>query len=118
MKERIVTFICRGALLLSPLCSRAMPYELQCSLVSSNHKNLGGHRSSKRPLVVDLNGHTLSVPNQIVGYTITLKSESGELYTYYLTDTIFELPHEFSGLYKLTLSNDDMGYEGFVQIIN
>lgn len=118
MKERIVTFICGVALLLSPLCSRAMPYELQCSLVSSNHKNLGGHRSPKRPLVIDLDGHTLTVPSQVVGYTLTLKSESGELYTYCLTDAIFELPHELSGLYKLTLSNGNMGYEGFVEIIN
>lgn len=105
-----------GALLLSPLCSRAVPYELQWSLVSSNHKNLGGHRSPKRPLAVDLVGHTLTVPSQVVGYTLTLESESGDVYTSIIMGNRFVIPQELDGVFEITLGNNDVAYKGTIEI--
>ena len=118
MKKVFVTFICGGLLLLVPLYSRAESYKLQWSLVSSNHKNLGGHRLPKRPLVVDLEGHTLTVPDQVIGYTLTLENENGEFYTYSISGTTFELPHDLSGFYNLVLRNNEMVYEGSIDIKN
>ena len=118
MKKVFVTFICGGLLLLVPLYSRAESYKLQCCLVSSNHKNLGGGRTAKNSLVVDLIDHTLAVPSQVVGFTLILESMNGDTYIYSQVGTIFQIPHEMGGVFKLVLRNDDMVYEGFIKIVN
>lgn len=118
MKKRIVTIVCGGALLLSPLYAEAEPYMLSCNLVSSNQTKNKGSRAPKRPLVVDLEGHTLTVPDQVIGYTLTLENENGEFYTYGILGTTFELPHDLSGFYKLVLRNNETVYEGSIDIIN
>lgn len=105
-----------GALYLCPLHSRAEPYELLYSLVSSNQAKLQGGKSIKRPLVVDLVGHTLTVPSQVVGYTLTLENEEGEVYTYYIMGTTLELPQELSGKYQITISDGNSMYHGTIEL--
>lgn len=82
MKHLLFIIICGGALLLCPALSRAAPYTLSYSLVAPGHKSLKGSRAPKRPLVVDLVGHTLTLPSQVIGNTLTLENEDGEVYTY------------------------------------
>ena len=79
MNRLLSTLLCGWALLLYPLYSIAESYELSYSIIGTNQKNRPGSRSFKRPLVVDLVGHTLTVPTQVVGYTLMLESEEGEL---------------------------------------
>ena len=71
-----------GALLLCPAHSRAEPYTLLYSLVPPAQGFFKGSRAPKQPLVVDLVGHTLTLPRQVIGYTLTLENEKGEVYTY------------------------------------
>lgn len=115
MKKLIIAFMW-GALLLSPLHSKAEPYYLSYSLVSSNQTKNKSSKSPRHPLVVDLEGHTLTVPDQVVGYTITLESESGDVNTFIMMGNRFEIPEELSGVFEITFSNNDMAYSGTIEI--
>lgn len=116
MKHLLLLIICGGALLLCPVHSRAEPYTLSYSLVDPCHKTPKGSRAPKRPLVVDLVGHTLAVPSQLVGYTLTLESEDGKVYTYYIIDATLQVPEDLSGEYKITISDRNSKYEGIIFI--
>lgn len=108
-------YLC-GTLLLCPIYTRAEPYTLSYSLVHPGQLRSKGSRSIKRPLVVDLVGHTLAVPSQLVGYTLTLESEDGKVYTYYIIDATLQVPEDLSGEYKITISDRNSKYEGIIFI--
>lgn len=87
------------------------------SLVDPNHGTYRGSKSPKRPLVVDLVGHTLSLPSLVIGNTLTLESDVGEVYTYYITDTTFQIPQELSGEYTITIFDGNCMYQGMIEIL-
>lgn len=117
MKKLITNLmICGGAVLLCPIHSKAEPYTLLYSLDKATHGILKGSRSPKRPLVVDLAGRTLTVPSQVIGQTLTLENEEGEVYTYYIIDIVLTLPQELSGEYSLKISDGNSMYQGMVNI--
>ena len=116
MKHLLFIIICGGALLLCPALSRAAPYTLSYSLVAPGHKFPKGSRAPKRPLVVDLVGHTLTLPSQVIGNTLTLESEEGDVYTYYIIDTTFQIPKELSGEYSLKISDGNSMYQGVIEL--
>ena len=103
MKHLKTLVILLGAIFLSPTHSRAEPYTLCSSLDQRNQAQTKGSRSPKRPLVVDLVGNTLIVPSQVIGYLLSLESEEGEVYTYYITGTNMELPQELSGSFNVAI---------------
>ena len=105
-----------GAIFLSPTHSRAEPYTLLYSLVNPNQKGKPVGRSSKRPLVVDLVGHKLTVPSQVIGYTLKLESDEGEVYTYYITGVTLEIPQELDGNYQITISDENSMYYGTIEL--
>lgn len=105
-----------GALLLCPIHSRAEPYTLSYSLVPTNSGIFKGSRAPKRPLVVDLVGHVLTVPSQVADNTLTLESDDGEVYTYYIIDTTFQIPQELSGEYTITISDGNSMYQGIINV--
>ena len=105
-----------GAIFLSPIHSKAESYALVYSLDQRNQAQTHGSRSPKRPLTVDLVGHTLTVPSQVIGYTLKLESEEGEVYTYYITGTTLELPQELGGVYCLTIFDDSFMYKGTISL--
>lgn len=117
MKQVLINFILYGgALLLCPTYSKAEPYTLSYSLVDPNRGNVTGSKSPKRPLVVDLVGHTLTVPSQVADNTLTLESDDGEVYTYYIIDTTFQIPQELSGEYTITISDGNSMYQGIINV--
>lgn len=107
----IISF-CGGVLFLCPTHSRAEPYILSYSLVSTNRGIFAGSRTPKRPLVVDLVGHTLTLPSQVIGNTLTLESEKGEVYTYYIVDTTIVIPQNLKGCYKISIMNGEGAFQG------
>ena len=86
------------------------------SLVPSAQGFIKGSRAPKRPLVVDLVGHTLTLPSQVIGNTLTLENEDGEVYTYYIIGSSFELPQELSGNYQITISDGNIMYHGTIEL--
>ena len=105
-----------GALLLCPAHSRAEPYTLLYSLVPPAQGFFKGSRAPKQPLVVDLVGQTLTLPRQVIGYTLTLENEDGEVYTYYIVDMAFQIPKELSGGYTITISDGNSMYQGLINV--
>ena len=118
MKHLITLLILLGATFLSPSHSRANPYTLSYSLVDPNRLGKPVNRLPKRPLVVDLVGHTLTLPSQVIGNTLTLENEDGEVYTYYIIGTTFQIPEELSGEYSLKISDGNSMYQGIRQVLN
>lgn len=116
MNRLLLTLLCGGALLWYPLYSRAESYELNYSIIGTNQKNLPGSRSPKCPLVVDLIGHTLTVPSQVIGYTLKLESGEGDVYTYYITGVTLEIPQELDGNYQITISDENSMYYGAIEL--
>lgn len=117
MKQTLMNLIIYGgALLLCPTHSRAEPYTLLYSLVPSAQGFFKGSRTPKRPLVVDLVGHTLTLPSQVIGNTLTLENEDGEVHTYYIIDTTFQIPEELSGEYSLKISDGNSMYQGVIEL--
>lgn len=114
MKHLVTFLILGGAIFLSPTLLRADSYTLSYSLVYSNQKGKPVSRSPKRPLVVDLNGHTLTLPCQVLGYTLTLENEEGEVYTYYIAGTTFKIPQEMMGTYNVTIFDNSCMYKGTI----
>lgn len=116
MKHLITLLILLGATFLSPSHSRADPYTLSYSLVDPNRQGKPVNRLPKRPLVVDLVGHTLTLPSQVIGNTLTLENEDGEVYTYYIIDATFQIPEELSGEYSLKISDGNSMYQGMIEL--
>lgn len=116
MKHLLFLIICGGTLLLCPIHTSAEPYTLSYSLVHPGQLRSKGSRSIKRPLVVDLVGHTLTVPSQVIGYTLTLERGDGEVYTCFIAGTTFHISQELSGIYKITISDKDCNYQGILEI--
>ena len=116
MKYFVSLLILGWALFNSPIQSKAEPYTLTDAWTSRNQGATPWSRSPKRPLVVDLVGHTLTVPTQVVGYTLMLENEEGEVYTYYINGTTLEFPYEFSGVYCLTIFDDSFMYKGAISL--
>ena len=116
MKHLITLLILLGATFLSPSHSRADPYTLSYSLVDPNRLGKPVSRLPKRPLVIDLVGHTLTFPSQVIGNTLTLENEDGEVYTYYIIGTSLELPQELSGNYQITISDGNIMYHGTIEL--
>ena len=65
---------------------------------------------------MDLEGHTLTVPSLVIGYTLMLESEEGKVYTYYIMDETFQIPEELSGEYKITISDGNSMYCGTIEL--
>lgn len=101
-----------GAIFLSPTHSRADSYALSYSLVNPSQKGQPVSRLPKRPLVVDLDSHTLTIPIQVVGYTLTLESEEGKVFTYHIIGTTLEIPQEMTGTYNVTIFDSSCMYKG------
>ena len=117
MKQTLMNLIIYGgALLLCPTHSRAEPYTLSYSLVGTNRGTITGSKSPKRPLVMDLEGHILTVPSLVIGYTLMLESEEGKVYTYYIMDETFQIPEELSGEYKITISDGNSMYHSTIEL--
>ena len=114
--NNITELILLGATFLSPSHLRADPYTLSYSLVDPNRLGKPVSRLPKRPLVVDLVGHTLTLPSQVIGNTLILESEEGDVYTYYIIDTTFQIPKELSGEYSLKISDGNSMYQGMIEL--
>ena len=114
MKHLITLLVLGWALFYSPIHTRAEPYALAGVWTSHNQSSPTWGRSIKSPLIVDLVDHTLTLPSKVIGYTLTLESEDGEVYTYYIYGVTFEIPQELSGEYSLTILGKNEMYKGTI----
>lgn len=117
MKQALTNLIIYvGALLLCPTHSRADSYTLSYSLVIPSHGNPKGSKAPKRPLVVDLVGHTLTLPSQVISLTLIYENEEGNIYTSLIEDSVVIIPPEFHGKYHICITDGVEQYSGIFEI--
>ena len=73
------------------------------------------HQTVRRPLCIDITANVITVPEQLVGYTLTL-SNGEDSYTYIFSGTTLSIPQGISGEYELTVTNGNVCYQGEVEI--
>lgn len=96
--------------------TNAKPYYLYCNINNTGQKNNRGSRMPKRPLCVDLTDNLMTVPNQVLGYTLTLVGENGAIHTYVLSSNTLVLPKNLAGELDLLISNGTEIYKGEIYI--
>lgn len=117
MKKNIIVLI-GGALFLCFTSTSARPYYLYSSIEHIAQKATQGSRMPKRPLNVDLSGHILTIPNQLIGYGLILKDKDGEIvYCHILFNNSIVLPDFLEGEFSIQITNGRTSYKGELSII-
>lgn len=111
MKKVIYLLLIEGAMLIYPHQSKAEPYYLSRTGIYVGQGNHNGSKAPARPLCIDITANVITVPEQLVGYTLTL-SNGEDCYTYYITGTTLSVPQGISGEYELTITNGNIWYQG------
>ena len=115
MKKVIYLLLIGGAILLCPYQSKAESYYLVRNIKDKGQTSPRPSKVPARPLCIDITAHVITVPEQLVGYTLTL-SDGEESYTYLISGTTLSVPQEISGEYELTITNGNICYHGEVEI--
>ena len=110
--KKYILIIFGGAMLFWASPAEAESYYLYCTIGNKDQGTRNGSRIPKRPLCVDLSDNLLTVPDQVLGYTLTLEGENGEVYIYVLSNNITTLPENLEGEFKLQITNDTEVYKG------
>lgn len=115
MKKVFYLFLIGSAMLICPLQSKAESYSLVRTVIYVGQKNNTGSKVPARPLCIDITANVITVPENVVGYMLTLSNEE-ESYTYYITGTTLFIPQVISGVYELAITNGSVSYQGDVEI--
>lgn len=102
-------------MLICPHQSKAEPY---CLVRTIKHKGQLSPCPSKAPsypICIDITANVITVPENVVGYMLTLSNEE-ESYTYYIPSTTLFIPQVISGVYELAITNGSVSYQGEVEI--
>lgn len=111
MKKYILVLFL-GAMLFVTSPTIAKSYCLYNGIDNNDQKTHNGSRMPKRPLSFDLTGQVITVPNQVLGYTLTLVGENGEVYAYILSSNTIILPENLEGEFELQITNGTATYTG------
>ena len=115
MKKVFYLFLIGSAMLICPHQSKAEPYYVARSF-DNNHQGISSpSKAPPRPLCIDITANVVTLPENVVGYMLTL-SNGEESYTYYITGTTLFIPQVISGVYELAITNGSVSYQGDVEI--
>ena len=115
MKKVIYLLLIGGAIFICPHQSKAEPYYLARSFNHHHQSIPSNSKAPARPLCIDITANVITVPENVVGYMLTL-SNGEESYTYYITGTTLFIPQVISGVYELAITNGSVSYQGDVEI--
>lgn len=115
MKKVINLLLIGGAIFICPHQSKAEPYYLARSFNHHHQSIPSNSKAPARPLCIDITANVITVPEQLVGYTLTL-SNGEDSYTYIFSGTTLSIPQGISGEYELTVTNGNVCYHGEVEI--
>lgn len=104
-----------GAMFICPHQSKAESYYLVRNIKDKGQTNPHPSKAPARPLCIDITANVITVPEQLVGYTLTL-SNGEDCYTYIISGTTLSIPQGISGEYELTITNGNVCYQGEVEI--
>lgn len=110
--KKYILILFGGAMLFWANPTEAKSYYLYSSFDNTGQKDTRGSRMPKRPLCIDLTDQVITVPNQVLGYTLTLEGGNGERYTYILSSNTIILPENLEGEFELQITNGTVIYTG------
>lgn len=110
--KKYILILFGGVMLFMTNPANAKSYYLYCSLDNTRQKENRGSRMPKRPLSIDLTHQVITVPNQVIGYTLTLVSEDGIEYAYTLFSNTITLSDNLEGEFELQITNGTVTYTG------
>ena len=114
--KKVICFLLIGvAILLCPYQSKAESYYLARSFDHHHQSIPSNSKAPARPVCIDITANVITVPENVVGYMLTLSNEE-ESYTYYITGTTLFIPQVISGVYELAITNGSVSYQGDVEI--
>lgn len=113
--KKVIYFLLIGGAIIYSHRSKAEPYYLSRTGIYVGQGNHNGSKAPARPLCIDITANVITVPEQLVGYTLTL-SNGEDCYTYIISDPTLYIPQGISGEYELTITNGNVCYQGEVEI--
>ena len=114
MKKIAYTLLIGGAMLQYPLQIQAIPHYLSCNRTKMGQSTYKGSKAPVRPLCIDVTNNIFTVPERLIGYTLTI-SNGEETYTYYITSNTFSIPENLDGNYDVTITNGNVSYQGEIK---
>lgn len=98
-----------GAIFLFSSSIMASKYYLYNSsyVIEKENNNANGSRMPERPLQIDVTNHIITVPNQLLGYCLTISSVDGKSYKTRLVSNQVQIPAELVGTFDVHLSPEN-----------
>lgn len=113
--NKIKMFFIGGALLWCSLPIIAKPYYLYYYTgVENGQKTPKGSKTPRRPLRVDYTNNVLTIPDQLVGYTLIVTDEDGNEFSCFLTNNVVTLPANFVGELNILLTDSNQTFNGII----
>lgn len=116
MKKIFGILLLGGFLWFSPVFVKAETFYMSYYIVKQGQNSTKGSRIPKRPLSIELTNHTLTLPSQVHGFTLTLTSGSSEVFVYYITENVISLPLDLQGDFEVKITDGKSSYQGNVTI--
>lgn len=91
------------------------PYYLcYCAGVENGQKENLGSRIPKRSLYVDYANYVLTIPDQLLGYTLTVTDEKGDVFSCFVTSNVISLPSNFVGDLEILFTSGNHTFKGII----
>lgn len=94
------------------LCQKSTFYIVLC--INNDKHTQNGSRVPKRSLCVDCTNNVLTVPEHLLGYTLTVTDEEGNVYSCFLTSNVISLPSYLVGELDILLTSGNHTFRGII----
>ena len=113
MNKIKIMVIC-GAMFLCSLPIMSKKYFLYSTIINNDKHTQNGSRVPKRSLCVDCTNNVLTVPEQLLGYTLTVTDEEGNVFSCFLTSNVISLPSYLVGELDILLTSENHTFKGII----
>ncbi|CDA58169.1 unknown [Prevotella sp. CAG:604] len=96
-----------------PIMSKAY-YLCYCAGIENGQKENLGSRIPKRSLYVDYTNYVLTIPDQLLGYTLTVTDEKGDVFSCFVTSNVISLPSNFVGDLEILFTSGNHTFKGII----
>lgn len=103
-----------GAMFLCSLPIMSKKYFLYSTIINNDKHTQNGSRAPKRPLCVDCTNNVLTVPEQLLGYTLTVTDEEENVFSCFLTSNVIYLPSNLVGELNILFTDGNQTFFGII----
>lgn len=96
-----------------PIMSKAY-YLCYCAGIENGQKENLGSRIPKRSLYVDYTNYVLTIPDQLLGYTLTVTDVERYVFSCFLTSNVIYLPSNLVGELNILFTDGNQTFYGII----